>query len=1247
MNRIIFLILILVVAYTTVSSQNSNCGAAAPFCTGQTMNFPATTNVPNSQVGPNYGCLGSQPNPAWYFMQIANSGPMSIAMSANNDIDFICWGPFPNLSTACNNLTAGNIQSCSYSGSSTETCSIANAIAGQFYLLLITNFSNQVQNITFNQNNANVPGAGTTNCGFVCVISGTSSGIICSGQSATISLGVNTSSAVNSYTWSGPNSFNSTLNSNVINNVQTSSNYTVVGTSSAVINNGVYTGTCQSVVTVSVIQQPSYSLTPTYTNICQGGQFFASVNFTPVANPANYTYSWHASPGSTIWQPYSNLTLIQPLILPTSVTLSTVVYSVTVAPSNTNVTCPVTKTLAVNISNPLTPTINPPPNLCNTFNPVQLTAAPGGGTWSANPAVSPSGIFTPSLASIGTSTLAYSVSVGNCIVTNYDSISVSRYYSPALASGISTLCVQDPVFNLMNIPQYSLTGSWTGTQVDTNNFFNPSALPTGTYGLTYKTTSLPNLTVCPASTVLIVPVFNPPTPTINPIAARCTNASTVLLTALPANGSWFGASGVSPSGIQTPSANAIGSNTIIYTAGLGTCVASSSKVFQVSKFNSAALTGTVPHLCVTNNPFNLMGIVQNTIGTWNAVYPTPPISVLNNLFNPAGLATGIYTITYNTQSAPNPNLCPDTRSLQVSVLNPVVPNISIAGPFCNTDSPIQLTVTPATGHWVSSSFLSSTGSFSPALSSVGNSTVSYVIGTSTCNVQQNRVISVEAFVSAAVSSSIGELCTTSQPVNLQHVTLSNSGVWSGAGIIGSSFNPGISGAGKFTITYNTASLPSGLCPDKSTLTVNVFSLAIPTIAKTNTFCNNSLPVQLMVSPVGGIFGGGLPGLVSNGGLLNPALGFIGENVITYSISSGPCIANTSARILIEKFISADMEKYAETYYCSNNLAFNLNSLVQNPGGEWLSNSPGLVGSSMFDPFKAYPGANVFTYRTHSTPSQLLCPDSKTITLNVKNVPTIKAVSSRTSGCVPLSVELTASPEGTGYWSMNDGFDSYDGLTINHVFTHPGTYTVVYNYLDEEAKACSTQVVLPAIEVYEKPKADFIFSPDEIWIANPEVQFTNLTKALYDNKYVWTVEGLNQRYEVNPFIYFPQIGNYRVTLTATNIFNCKDEVSKFVEIKNDFSVFIPNSFTPNYDGLNDNFKPVFSLYGLDYTKYKLEIFDRWGHELFSTNDFSEGWNGTLHNKGEDPLKEDTYVYKVSYKDLKGNAYSKIGDVTLLK
>lgn len=229
-NTIKKLVLIYLIILSSVCfSQNSTCANATPFCTGNVMNFPAATNAAAAQPGPYYGCLGSQPNPAWFFMQMNTSGPMTIVMSANWDIDFICWGPFPNMAGACSNLTQGNTQSCSYSGSNTETCTIANAVAGQFYLLLITNFSNQVQNITFSQSNANAPGAGTTNCGLVCLISGTNTGVICSGNTATLSVlpSPATSSAVTSYTWLAPGGFSTTISPIITPSLQTTITYTL------------------------------------------------------------------------------------------------------------------------------------------------------------------------------------------------------------------------------------------------------------------------------------------------------------------------------------------------------------------------------------------------------------------------------------------------------------------------------------------------------------------------------------------------------------------------------------------------------------------------------------------------------------------------------------------------------------------------------------------------------------------------------------------------------------------------------------------------------------------------------------------------------------------------------------------------------------------------------------------------------------------------------------------------------------
>ncbi|HRH10926.1 MAG TPA: hypothetical protein PLU73_05405, partial [Bacteroidia bacterium] len=130
-----------------------------PFCTGNQsgLTFPATVNGPPAQPGPDYGCLMTQPNPAWYYLQVSQSGNLVILIEGqiNNqpgqDVDFICWGPFASLAGICNSLTANNTIDCSYSPSPTETCNIPNGIVGEYYMVLITNFSNVQQNIVFTQ----------------------------------------------------------------------------------------------------------------------------------------------------------------------------------------------------------------------------------------------------------------------------------------------------------------------------------------------------------------------------------------------------------------------------------------------------------------------------------------------------------------------------------------------------------------------------------------------------------------------------------------------------------------------------------------------------------------------------------------------------------------------------------------------------------------------------------------------------------------------------------------------------------------------------------------------------------------------------------------------------------------------------------------------------------------------------------------------------------------------------------------
>jgi gliding motility-associated-like protein len=560
---------------------------------------------------------------------------------------------------------------------------------------------------------------------------------------------------------------------------------------------------------------------------------------------------------------------------------------------------------------------------------------------------------------------------------------------------------------------------------------------------------------------------------------------------------------------------------------------------------------------------------------------------------------------------------------------------------------VQLSVTPDIGHWVASGYVNSSGVLTPSLCVVGNNPVQYVIGTPTCNSQQTKFISVEAFQSAAISGNIGDMCNTGSPVNLVPFTQSSQGVWSGPGISGTSFNPASAGAGNFVLTYNTASQPSGLCPDQSTVSVNVFSLAAPAITPLKHMCNSAQPVQIQVSPVGGLFGGGNNMAVSSKGLFSPASAIIGDNIINYSITSGPCVAYGQTTVVVEKFISADFAKYPKSVYCQTiDEPVNMNSFVQNSGGTW--SGPGMTGH-MFDPNKANVGNNnVIIYSTHSMPTATLCPDTASVRIRVGDIPVVSAKSNILSGCAPLEVVLNVpdNDHGTARWVFGDGSEPSDDMVASHIYTSPGTYTATLSYTSKWGCPAKPITVNPSFTVNELPSPDFS-APEEVLISDPQVQFTNLTAAINSNRYSWKIEGLYQiNNEVNPSVVFPRIGRYNVTLTAQTPAGCTAEITKPVEIRNDFNIFIPSSFTPNDDNLNDVFMPVFSTYGLDAKSFEMEIFDRWGHSLFRTKDINKGWDGTVNGKGE-RVKEETYVYKIKYKDMDGNLYNKIGHLSLIR
>jgi gliding motility-associated-like protein len=116
------------------------------------------------------------------------------------------------------------------------------------------------------------------------------------------------------------------------------------------------------------------------------------------------------------------------------------------------------------------------------------------------------------------------------------------------------------------------------------------------------------------------------------------------------------------------------------------------------------------------------------------------------------------------------------------------------------------------------------------------------------------------------------------------------------------------------------------------------------------------------------------------------------------------------------------------------------------------------------------------------------------------------------------------------------------------------------------------------------------------------------------------------------------------LDVTSANGCTDSASEIICIDPDVSIYVPNTFTPNEDGVNEVFIPVTT--GINPDKYEFWVFDRWGNLIFYTDDLNEGWNGRV--QGHDKLCQiDTYVWKVKCVDVLDKKHNLIGHVNLIR
>ena len=201
----------------------------------------------------------------------------------------------------------------------------------------------------------------------------------------------------------------------------------------------------------------------------------------------------------------------------------------------------------------------------------------------------------------------------------------------------------------------------------------------------------------------------------------------------------------------------------------------------------------------------------------------------------------------------------------------------------------------------------------------------------------------------------------------------------------------------------------------------------------------------------------------------------------------------------------------------------------------------------------------------------------------------------------------------------------------------GTYSLTISR--ENCITETVSVVVPPI--YQNPIAAFRTEPGlPSKLSIPiRVRFFNESKDA--DSYLWDFGDGNTSTDMNPEHTYTSVGNFDVTLNAFKNSICGASMVKgqFM-ISADNILFVPNTFTPNNDAVNDEF--VISITNIK--TYRIQIFNRYGVPLFISNDIFDHWKGFYKNE---ILPVGTYYYVIDATDFNSNIIKKSGSVTIIK
>jgi gliding motility-associated-like protein len=262
-------------------------------------------------------------------------------------------------------------------------------------------------------------------------------------------------------------------------------------------------------------------------------------------------------------------------------------------------------------------------------------------------------------------------------------------------------------------------------------------------------------------------------------------------------------------------------------------------------------------------------------------------------------------------------------------------------------------------------------------------------------------------------------------------------------------------------------------------------------------------------------------------------------------------------------------------------------------------------------------------------------------------------------CLNTPTELTASViGGTGtpyfYWYQVDSLLTVGGSPVSDGSSSSITQTLYEAYwnfyyvaLQMSGLGCDPDTSdLIIIKGLDWAVADFDVSPDTLEQSIYDPTFSFFNKSQNATEYWWNLGECNPQlpnyllYQIpsqyyNPtatniinYTYGCEPGIYTVQLIASNQGLCPDTAIQQIKIKDELVIYVPNTFTPDDDGLNDVFLPILTSF-VDPDKYEFEIYDRWGERIFYTDEPEQGWDGKYYG---DISQDGTYTWRIKYRHI---------------